>query len=157
MINIDDILKEFPLISLNKGEDLLKQGGKINNLYFLHKGSVAIIRDGYKVDVASEHGSVFGEVSLMLGNTHSTTIRCEEDCKFYYIDNPVQCVGTHPKVIWYIAQTLSMRLNRLNKLFIEEKIRHNKPEKSKREDSEITDYRQIMAEETLNLLKVNNE
>ena len=49
MINIENVLEDFPLVTLHAGEQLLKQGEKTNSLYFLHEGSVEIIKDGCMV------------------------------------------------------------------------------------------------------------
>ncbi|MCK5396193.1 MAG: cyclic nucleotide-binding domain-containing protein, partial [Gammaproteobacteria bacterium] len=115
-------LKDFPLITLKKGETLLTQGEKTDSLYFLLKGDVLIIRDDIEIASSSEKGSVYGEMSLMLGNAHSATVKCLKDSQFYQIENPLNFLTSHPEVILHIAQILSQRLYNVNSYLID--IKH---------------------------------
>jgi CRP/FNR family transcriptional regulator, cyclic AMP receptor protein len=122
MVNIEKTLKDFPLITLREGETLLTQGEKTDSLYFLLKGDVLIIRDDMEIASSSEKGSVYGEMSLMLGNAHSATVKCLKDSQFYQIENPLNFLTSHTEVILHIAQILSQRLYNVNSYLID--IKH---------------------------------
>jgi CRP-like cAMP-binding protein len=122
MVNIEKTLKDFPLITLGEGENLLTQGEKTDSLYFLLKGDVSIIRDNVEIASSSEKGSVYGEMSLMLGNAHSATVKCLKDSQFYQIENPLNFLTSHSEVILHIAQILSQRLYNVNSYLID--IKH---------------------------------
>jgi len=122
MDNIEKILKDFPLVTLKEGENLLTQGEKTNSLYFLLEGGVSILRDDIEIATSSEKGSVYGEMSIMLGNAHSATVKCLKDSQFFQIENPLNFLESHPEVIWHITQILSGRLYNVNNYLIE--IKH---------------------------------
>lgn len=121
MIALEENLKEFPLVSLAAGEFLLTQGEKTDCMYFLVQGAVKISKDGYDVAVVSDEGAVFGEMSIMLESEHSASVECLEDSKFYCIEHPKKYLEDHPKVIWHIAQILSLRLFNLNQYLVDVK------------------------------------
>jgi len=122
MDDIEKILKDFPLVTLQEGQNLLTQGEKTDSLYFLLDGGVSILRDDIEIATSSEKGSVYGEMSIMLGNAHSATVKCLKDSQFYQIENPLNFLETHPEVIWHITQILSGRLYNVNNYLIE--IKH---------------------------------
>jgi CRP-like cAMP-binding protein len=121
MINIEESLNEFPLLSMQAGEHLLTQGETSDSIYFLLEGSVEVVKDGYEVAIVSDKGAVFGEMSILLDNEHSATVRCLEDSSFYAIEHPGKYLQDHPKVIWHIAQILGLRLFNLNQYLVDVK------------------------------------
>ena len=121
MIDIEESLKAFPLITLAAGEYILKEEEKTDSLYFLFEGSVKISKGGYNVSVISDKGAVFGEVSILLDTVHSASVQCQEDSKFYHIKHPQKYLEEHPNVIWHIAQILSLRLFNLSQYLVDVK------------------------------------
>jgi CRP-like cAMP-binding protein len=121
MIEIIESLKDFPVLSLKAGEQLLAQGEKNDRIYFLLEGSVAVEKDGYEVAVVSDKGAVFGEMSILLDIEHSALVRCLEDSRFIALENPGEYLEKHPKVIWHIAQILGLRLFNLNQYLVDVK------------------------------------
>jgi CRP-like cAMP-binding protein len=122
MVDIEEIFKDFPVVLLKAGDDLLVQGEKTDSLYFLLKGSISIIRDNIEIASSSEEGSVYGEMSIMLDIEHSATVRCTEDSRFYELEHPLNFLKSHPEVIWHITQILSRRLYNVNNYLID--IKH---------------------------------
>lgn len=121
MINIEESLKEFPLISLASGETLLAQGETTDCVYFLLEGSVRIVKDDCEISTISDKGAVFGEMAIMLEKEHSASVQCVKDSKFIQIERPRQYLEEHPKVIWHIAQILCMRLFNLTAYLVDVK------------------------------------
>ena len=156
MSNIDEVLKEFPVISLKVGECLIREGEQKNALYFLSDGAVEVIKDGYKVAESSGQGSVFGEMSMLLGIKHSATVQCTKDSKFYHIDNPKSYLNSHPEMIWQIALMLSRRIYDLNLYFVDEKNHHEHPIKIDSDELQDENYRKIMAKQALSILQVQH-
>jgi CRP-like cAMP-binding protein len=124
MIDIEENLKAFPLMSLTAGEYLLTQEEKTDSIYFLLEGSVKVTKDGYEVAVISDKGAVFGEMSILLDSEHSASVQCLEDSKFYHIEHPRKYLEDHPKVIWHIAQILGLRLFNLNQYLVDVKSQY---------------------------------
>jgi CRP-like cAMP-binding protein len=119
MIEIEEDLKDFPLVSLAAGELLLTQGEKTDCMYFMVQGAVKIIKDNFEVATVSDEGTVFGELSILLDKEHSAYVECLEDSKFYCIENPGKYLEDHPKVIWHIAQVLGLRIFNLNQYLVD--------------------------------------
>lgn len=119
MNDIEASLKEFPLIPLASGEYLLKQGEKTDCLYFLHDGAVKIIKNDYEVATRSDRGAVLGEMSILQDIEHSASVQCLKDSTFYCIKHPKKYLEEHPKVIWNIAQILSLRLLNLTQYLVD--------------------------------------
>jgi len=119
MIASEEDLKDFPLVSLAAGELLLTQGEKTDCIYFMLQGTVKIIKDDCEVATVSDEGTVFGELSILLEKEHSASVECLEDSKFYCIKNPGKYLENHPKVIWHIAQILSLRIFILNQYLVD--------------------------------------
>lgn len=156
MIIIEDVLKDFPLVSLHEGDYLLTQGEKTNSIYFLHKGAVEIIKDGFNVGISSEKGSVFGEMSILLDIEHSATVRCVKDSKFYHIHDPKQYFESHPEVVWHIAQMLSRRIFNLNQYFVDVKSHYEGPSAEKLSIKLDLDDHQKMVNEALKILQIQS-
>lgn len=121
MIDIEEILGDFPLLSLRKGEYLMRQGDRTDSIYFLVDGAVEVVKDGYEVAVVSDKGAVFGEMSILLDYEHTASVRCLEDSSFYAIQHPAKYLQDHPAVIWHIAQILGLRLFNLNQYLVDVK------------------------------------
>lgn len=121
MIDIEEDLKRFPLVSLTAGDTLITQGEMTDSIYFLRKGSVKVTKDGYEVAVISDKGAVFGEMSILLEYMHTASVQCLEDSEFYQIRHPRKYLEEHPGVIWHIAQILGMRLFHLNQYLVDVK------------------------------------
>ena len=119
MHDIEDSLKQFPIVLFNAGDILLEQGTKTNRLYFLLEGEVSVIKDGFEVAHRSSKGSVYGEMSLMLDNAPSATVKCVSESKFYCVENPLKYLESNPDVIWHIVKILSKRLSNLNEYIVE--------------------------------------
>ena len=156
MILNEEILKDFPVVSLSEGDYLLKQGEKTNSMYFLEDGAVKVIKDGYKIGVSSEHGAVFGEMSILLGNEHSASVKCVKDSKFYHINNPQQYFESHPEVVWHVAQMLSRRIINLNQYFVEVK-RHYEGESTEELSihADLSEH-QKMVNDALKILQIQS-
>ena len=122
MIDIETTLKQFPVISRKKGENLITQGQSTDSVYFLIEGDISIIKDDVEIALTSQKGSVFGEMSILLGSEHSATVYCVQDSTFYQIEHPRNFLSTHPEVIWHISQILSLRLSNLNRYLVD--IKH---------------------------------
>jgi len=121
MIDTEADLKRFPLVSITAGEYLLSQGELTDSIYFLLEGSVKVTKDGYDVATISDKGAVFGELSILLDHSHTASVQCLEDSKFYHIEHPKAYLEEHPRLIWHIAQVLGMRLLNLNQYLVDVK------------------------------------
>ena len=154
MFDIKASLKQFPVVSFSAGDELLKQGEKTDTLYFLLEGEVSVVKDGFEVAHRAREGSVYGEMSVMLDNAHSATVKCVTDSKFYCVKNPKKYLESNPEVIWHIVKILSMRLANLNEYLVDVKSRYESQDKQQLSDEERSAGRGKMLNEILKILQV---
>lgn len=120
-MDILESLCNFPVVSLSAGEYLLKEGDKIDSIFFLLEGSVKVTKNSCEVGIRSDKGTVFGEMAILMDHVHSASVQCLEDSKFYQIEHPQQYLENHPKLIWHIAQILAVRLFKLTQYLVDVK------------------------------------
>ena len=154
MFEVEESLKQFPVISIEAGEILLSQGDKTDFIYFLLEGEVSVSKDGVDVVHRSQQGSVYGEMSVMLDNAHSATVKCVKDSKFYCVENPRKCLEEYPDVIWHIVKILSGRLSNLNESLVDVQTRSERHDEDEALAKEKSSCRQIMTNEILEILQI---
>ncbi len=109
---------------MKAGEYLLTQGEETDSVYFMLEGSVKVMKNEFDVTVISDKGAVFGEMSILLKNSHSASVVCLEDSKFYHIEHPRKYLEEHPKLIWHIAEILGLRLFNLTQYLVDVKSQY---------------------------------
>ena len=58
----------------------------------------------------SDSGALFGEVAVLLGVPHTTTVRALRDSTFHVADDPMGFLHAHPPICLEMAKLLSRRL-----------------------------------------------
>ena len=120
-MNIENDLKDFPVVTLESGELLLHEGERKNSIYFLKDGAVKVTQKGYDVAIIDEKGAVFGEMSLLLDHVHTASVECLRDSIFYRIDSPKSLCDKHPEINWHISRILAVRLFNLTQYLVDVK------------------------------------
>jgi CRP-like cAMP-binding protein len=103
--------KGLPERTFDAGEDVLKEGLRTGLLYILAAGSVKVVKGDFQINVASEPGSFFGEMSILLDQPHMATVRALEASRFYVVNDPRAFVTSHPDMILSLAKLLAKRLH----------------------------------------------
>ncbi len=103
----------IPVKAFAKGEAVLKEGDASEVLLVLKSGSVSVSREGTELSVISEPGSVFGEISILVGGAHMATVTAAEDSEFYMLENGEQWVEHCPNLLPNLAFLLASRLKAL--------------------------------------------
>jgi CRP-like cAMP-binding protein len=103
--------KGLPEKTFDTGQEILKEGLKTGVLYILAAGSVEVVKGDFQINVVSEPGSFFGEMSILLDQPHMATVRALEPSRFYVVDDPRTFVASHPDIILSLAKLLAKRLH----------------------------------------------
>ena len=90
---------------------VIHEGGKTGHLFVLVEGKVEVIKGDSVVAVITEPGAVFGEMSLLLDQAHTATVRAASDSVIYEIDDAASFLRDQPAVALLIARLLAQRLN----------------------------------------------
>ena len=114
---IEESLAALPLTKFQAGEVVLLAGSRSEQLLFLKKGTVAVVKDGIEIARVTESGAVFGELSVLLNQPHTADVRAVEASQFHVASADI--LARDPLVLFYVAALLARRLNPTNRVFVE--------------------------------------
>jgi formylglycine-generating enzyme required for sulfatase activity/CRP-like cAMP-binding protein len=104
-------------MNFQAGEVVFLAGSRGEQLLFLKKGTVAVVKDGIEIARVKESGAVFGELSVLLNRPHSADVRAVEACQFHVASADI--LARDPSVLFYVAAILARRLNDTNRVLLE--------------------------------------
>src|SRR5229473_1067572 len=93
------------------GTLVIHEGGKTGHLFVLVEGRVEVIKGDSVVAVITEPGAMFGEMSVLLDQPHTATVRAASDSVIYQFNDAASFLRDQPAVALLIARLLAQRLN----------------------------------------------
>ena len=97
--------------SVAAGTLVIHEGGKTGHLFVLIEGRLEVVKGDSVVAVLTEPGAVLGEMSVLLEQPHTATVRAASDTVIYEIDDAAAFLRDQPAVALLIARLLAQRLN----------------------------------------------
>jgi CRP/FNR family transcriptional regulator, cyclic AMP receptor protein len=97
--------------SVSAGTLVIHEGGTTGHLYVLIEGRLEVIKGDTVVAILTEPGAVLGEMSVLLDQPHTATVRAASDSAVYEISDAASFLRDQPAVALLIAQLLAQRLN----------------------------------------------
>lgn len=97
--------------AVQAGALILHEGGKTGHLFVLLEGKLEVVKGDSVVAVITEPGAVLGEMSVLLDQPHTATVRAASDAVVYEFDDAASFLRDQPAVALLIAQLLAQRLN----------------------------------------------
>jgi len=94
-----------------EGTLMIHEGGKTGHLFVLLQGKLEVIKGDSIVAVLTEPGAMLGEMSVLLDQPHTATVRAASDSMVYEIDDAASFLRDQPEVALLIARLLAQRLN----------------------------------------------
>jgi CRP-like cAMP-binding protein len=94
-----------------EGTVLIQQGSKTGRLFVLVTGRLEVVRGDSVVAVLAEPGAVTGEMSLLLDQPHTATVRAAANSTIHEINDAASFLDREPAVARLIARLLAQRLN----------------------------------------------
>tara|TARA_R110002096_G_scaffold419294_3_gene623879 strand:+ start:2174 stop:2629 length:456 start_codon:yes stop_codon:yes gene_type:complete len=116
-----DSIATLPEISFAIGEEVIKHGQRLENLYFLKSGRVEVVRDDIRLSLVKTPGSAFGEISLLLNAPATATVVPLEDSVFYVAEKPLEFLAAHPEVNLHVSKILALRLEAATEYLVDAK------------------------------------
>lgn len=101
------------------GHELIRQGGRSGTLFVLKSGEMEVARDGRFVSSVNRAGAIFGEMSVLLDQPHSATVRAVTEVEVYIIADALKVLESHPTWTLQIARLLAQRVNATTALLVE--------------------------------------
>ena len=93
------------------GTFVLHEGSKTGHLFVLLEGRLEVIKGDSVVAVLTEPGAMLGEMSVLLNQPHTATVRAASDSTIYEFSDPASFLRDQPAVALLIARLLAQRLN----------------------------------------------
>ncbi|MBB4257576.1 MULTISPECIES: Crp/Fnr family transcriptional regulator [unclassified Bradyrhizobium] len=96
------------------GTLIVTEGGTSGHLYVLMKGRLEVLKGEMVVATVAEPGAVLGEMSVLLEQPHTATVRACTDAVIYEFEDAASVLRQEPGVALLIARMLAQRLNVAN-------------------------------------------
>lgn len=110
----------------NKGDIVCHQGDTGQYLYILQSGKLGIYKDGKLVSEYNKPGTILGEMSIILGDERSASIKAMEDSKVSVIRlSIIDMVRNFPSFTVKILTVLAERLKETTSELSHSLIDHN--------------------------------
>ena len=90
---------------------IIHEGQTTGHLYVLIEGRLEVVKGDTVVAVITEPGAVLGEMSVLLDQPHTATVRAASDSTVYEIGDAASFLREQPAVALLIARLLAQRLN----------------------------------------------
>ena len=97
--------------AVSAGTLLIDEGSKTGHLFVLIEGQLEVIKGDTVVACVAEPGAVVGEMSVLLDQPHTATVRAASDSTIYEFADAASFLRDHPAVALSIARLLARRLN----------------------------------------------
>lgn len=125
MPSVLDLLTEHEVRRFGPGEIVIEQGDCCGILFFLIEGTVEVIMGEAPVCTAGRPGTVFGEVSALIGRKHVATVRTLTPCAFYAVKNPRAFLSATPAACLHVCEALAHRINGLSQYLADVKEQYD--------------------------------
>ena len=110
MPTILEYCKDLPQQSYAAGDVLLQEGKRSGVLYVLIEGQVEILKRDVQINVVSDGGAIFGEISVLLNVPHMATVRTTQPSRLHVVEKARRFLEIHPDVAFQVAKLLGQRL-----------------------------------------------
>lgn len=110
MTTLRDLSERMPVESFAAGSVLLPEGTSTGRLFVLVEGEVEILKGDVQVEVVSEPGALFGEISALLDTPHMATVRIVSAARLVCIEDAGRFLRENPDLTIEVARLLAERL-----------------------------------------------
>ena len=116
---IIEAVQHYPVTVIGPRGVLVQEGQKTGKLYVLKSGDLEIVRDGSLVASIGEAGAIVGEMSVLLDQPHTATVRSRTGAEIYSIADPDAFLDANPTIARQIAGLLAVRLQKTTALLVD--------------------------------------
>jgi CRP/FNR family transcriptional regulator, cyclic AMP receptor protein len=99
---------------VSAGTFVIHEGSTTGHLYVLIEGRLEVLKGDTVVASITEPGAVLGEMSVLLDQPHTATVRAASDSTIYEFSDAASFLREQPAVALVLAQLLAQRLNVAN-------------------------------------------
>lgn len=118
------LCSQYPLRVFPPGSVLLEEGRRSGLVYVLESGTVEIVNSGVPICTVSHPGAVFGEISVLLDQSHIATVRAVAESRLRLIEEPMTFLRNHPDAAMHVSMLLARRLSVVTAVLVDLKRQH---------------------------------
>ncbi|HEX4298095.1 MAG TPA: cyclic nucleotide-binding domain-containing protein [Devosia sp.] len=100
----------FPLDRFAPGDVLIAEGPPSDRMFILAVGEVEVMRGDTQVADTAIPGSIFGEISALLGGPHTATVRAVTATTAFRIEDARALLQSHRELSYHVSRILARRL-----------------------------------------------
>lgn len=113
MENLLSLASDLPIVALDPGAVLIEQGSRPGALYVLVEGSLEIEHGGQAFATIDAPGALFGEMSAVLDQPATATVRARTGCRLHVAADPLAFLTDRPGAALAALRTAASRLDSL--------------------------------------------
>jgi CRP/FNR family transcriptional regulator, cyclic AMP receptor protein len=117
-----EAVKDYPVTVVGPHGVLVQEGQKTGRLYVLKSGDLEIVRDGSLVASIGDAGAIVGEMSVLLDQPHTATVRSRMGAEVHAIGDPDAFLDANPGIARQIAKLLAVRLQKTTALLVDMRL-----------------------------------
>ncbi len=124
MGRVTDLLalcSDLPVRRLRAGEVVIDEGGRPAELLVLESGAVTVERDGTPFARIDSPGAVFGELSFVLSQPATATVRAAVDVTLRVVEDPEAFLTERPGAALAVLRMTAARLDGLTQYLVDVK------------------------------------
>lgn len=114
-----ELAADLPERRYAAGDAVLEQGTRPGTLHILETGVVVVERDGEPVARIAAPGAVFGEMSYVLDQPTTATVRCQTDAVFRVAEDAEAFFHAQPLAALEILRISARRLDALTRYLVD--------------------------------------
>lgn len=121
MTELLDQCAGLPVQTMAAGDVLIHEGLRPASMLVLISGSASIERDGVPFARVDTPGAVFGEMSVVLDQVATATVRASSDVEVYTIAEPLQFLREKPGAALAVLRVTAARLDGMTQYLVDVK------------------------------------
>lgn len=108
---IADLCQALPTVAFAPGDVVLPEGAKTGRIYVLVDGTVDVLKGDFAINIVSERGAIFGDMSALLDIPHMATVKARTPCTFHVSEGGAGFLKSNTEIAYLLAQLLAQRLH----------------------------------------------
>jgi len=113
MPNTLSYCNDLPETTFEAGEVILSEGGSNKSLLVLIDGTVEILKENLELNIVSQPGAFFGEISVLLDTPHMATVRAMDRVRMYVAEDGAAFLAARPELALGVARLVARRLRQV--------------------------------------------
>ena len=109
----------LPEKTFGPGEVLLAEGVNERILYILIEGGVEVLKGDLQINVVSEPGALFGEISVLLDIPHTATVKTLTSSRAYVVERASEFLQSHTDIAYQLAKLLAQRVHGISTYLVD--------------------------------------